>query len=75
MLHPAYSEIVEKVNDHADKNGFRRVDSRYTVVAMAYRRAHQIILGDRRDPDDNVKPLSQAIDEIYNNEVNILKED
>lgn len=72
MLHPAYSEIVEKVNDYAEENGFCKIDSRYTLVAMAYHRAHQIMAGDEPLTDIEIeKPLSKAVDEIYNNKVNI----
>lgn len=73
MLHPAYTEIVEKVNDYAEKNGYKKVTSRYTLVAMAYKRAREINNGDTPLVEVDIeKPLSKAIHEIYNNKVNIL---
>ncbi|MDO5695268.1 MAG: DNA-directed RNA polymerase subunit omega [Eubacteriales bacterium] len=73
MLHPAYSEILEKVNEYAEEHDFCKIDSRYTLVSMAYRRAHQIIEGDEPQTDCKIyKPLSKAVHEIYANKVNIV---
>ncbi len=74
MLHPSYSEIIEKVNEHAEEHGYQKINSRYTLVAMAYKRAHELTDGDQPLVTSKVdKPLSTAVQEIYQNKVNILK--
>lgn len=74
MLHPSYIELIEKINKYAEENGYEKLTSRYNVVAMAYRRAHEIISGDEPLVDYSVdNPLSKAIQEIYANKVNVVK--
>lgn len=74
MLHPAYSEIVEKVNEYADFNDYKKINSRYALVTMAYKRAHELNNGDQPLVFSRInKPLSTAIKEIYENKVNIIK--
>lgn len=75
MLHPSYTELIEKINDYAEENGYKKINSRYNIVAMAYKRAHEIIDGDEPLTSYSIaNPLSKAIDEIYHNKVNVVDE-
>ena len=77
MLHPSYTEIMEKVNEEVEQGTEPVVNSRYSIVIAAAKRARQII-----DAQKNMeytgeiqKPLSTAVDEIYKGDVRILSED
>lgn len=104
MLHPSYSEIMEKINSEAtDKS--QMVESRYSIVMAAADRAKQIIDSNaieekikkqyNNDPAkkpevsseeidklhigkplvadcEGKKPLSIAVDELYEGKVKII---
>lgn len=67
MLHPSYSELIEKVNEVNRSKGLPLINSRYSVVIAAARRARAIIAGDKpmveaKDPELGV--LSRVVDEM-----------
>lgn len=71
MLHPSYSEIMEKIN--SDSNETPVVNSRYSIVMATSKRARQIVSGDAEiDYDASNKPLSIAVKELYDGEISIL---
>lgn len=77
MLHPSYTELMEKINND-DMNGDAPVvNSRYSIVIASSKRAREIIAGS--DPlvisRDGEKPLSIAVKELYNSKVTILPEE
>ncbi|MCR4652066.1 MAG: DNA-directed RNA polymerase subunit omega [Eubacterium sp.] len=78
MIHPSYVEMIEKINKDQDREEAPLVTSRYSIVLASAKRARQIIDGDKprvNSKDKNGterKPLSIAVDELYDGEVNIL---
>ena len=75
MLHPSYSDLMEAVNEEADGDT-PIVNSRYSIVIAAAKRARQIIAGDEPMAEKKVcpKPLSIAVEELYEGKVKILPE-
>ncbi len=73
MLHPSYSELMTKVNEDA---GQSLVQSRYTIVMSTAKRARQLVdKGYHALPDHSRKPLSIAVDELYDGDIRILTEE
>ena len=73
MLHPSYTDLMNAVNSDAPDGEHPVVQSRYSIVMAASKRARQLV--DGAEPlVDNVgsKPLSTAIDEIYSQKVTII---
>ena len=77
MLHPSYTDLIDVVNSDIEPGEQPVVQSRYSIVIAASRRARQIIGGE--DPmvsgAAGKKPLSIAIDELYQQKVKILPEE
>lgn len=77
MLHPSYTDLINAVNSGAEENSdVPTINSRYSIVIAASRRARQLI--DEKDKKDNnlcYKPLSVAVDEIHKGDVVIVSED
>ena len=72
MIHPSYVELMKVVNDGVEPV----VNSRYSIVIAAAKRARQIIAGDEPMAEKKVcpKPLSIAVEELYEGKVKILPE-
>lgn len=77
MLHPSYNELIEKVNDSVEAGEEPIVNSRYSIVIAAAKRARQLIAGDESLIDDATsdKPLSTAVEELYEGKVHIIGEE
>lgn len=76
MIHPSYSELMQKVNDGADFGEEAVVNSRYSIVIATAKRARQIIAGAEPFVENSTgKPLSIAVDELYSGDVKILGEE
>lgn len=76
MLHPSYTDLMDAVNSEVENGEQPVVQSRYSIVMAASKRARQLVDGAEplvEEPD--VKPLSTAIDEIYSQKVTILNKD
>ena len=82
MIHPSYVEMIERINgDSIDKEEAPLVTSRYSIVLATAKRARQLIAGaepyvnqfDRNGKER--KPLSIAVDELYEGKVHILPRD
>ena len=77
MLHPSYTDLINVVNSDIEPGEQPVVQSRYSIVIAASRRARQLIAGE--DPmvagAAGKKPLSIAIDELYQQKVKILPEE
>ncbi len=74
LFEPTYGQIIEKINE---ENGETTVTSRYSVVIAASKRARQLVDGAKpliNAPEDE-KPLSIAVDEIYDGDVMIHKKE
>ncbi len=76
MLHPSYTEIMKEVNSNVEEGNEPVVNSRYSIVIAAAKRARQLIeIQKYEEPTGEVqKPLSTAVDEIYTGSVKILAE-
>ena len=76
MIHPSYVELLKIMNDEAEENGTPHIDSRYSLVIAAAKRARQIIAGAEPlvDEKPGAKPLSIAVDEIAQKKVTVVEE-
>ena len=75
MLHPSYSDLIKVVNSEVEPGEQPVVQSRYSIVIAAAKRARQIIGGAECDlPTAGKKPLSVAVEELYDGDVKILSE-
>ena len=76
MLHPSYTDLINVVNKDIEPGEQPVVQSRYSIVIAASKRARQIIGG--AEPlvkvKKGMKPLSIAVEEMYKGEVTILPE-
>ncbi|MCC8060303.1 MAG: DNA-directed RNA polymerase subunit omega [Clostridiales bacterium] len=73
MLHPSYADLIDVINSEAEGDK-PLVQSRYSVVLAAAKRARQLIDGEEAliavSPEQ--KPLSTAAEEIYEGKVRIV---
>ena len=77
MLHPSYSDLIRVVNSEVEEGEQPVVQSRYSIVIATAKRARQLIAGAEPLVEDaeGKKPLSIAVEELYNGAVKILGED
>jgi DNA-directed RNA polymerase omega subunit len=78
MIHPSYTELIEKINAGVEPGEEPVVQSRYSVVIAAAKRARQIIAGEEalcQNPDIVEKPLSQAVAELDEGAIHILSDE
>ncbi len=76
MLHPSYHDLIQVANSGVEKGEEPVVQSRYSIVIATAKRARQIIAGDRPlTANAGKKPLSIAVDELYQQKVKIVGED
>ena len=75
MIHPSYNELLKTLNEVRDENE-PEIDSRYSLVIASAKRARQIIAGDEPMADKVTcpKPLSIAVEELYEGKVKIIPE-
>ncbi len=78
MLHPSYVELMKAVNQNSDEVGEEPVvNSRYSIVCATAKRARQLIDGQEAltRVEAGEKPLSVAVKELYNGDLQILSDD
>ena len=76
MLHPSYTDLMAVVNSEVEEGEQPVVQSRYSIVMATSKRARQIIAGDEpMVPITNGKPLSIAVEELYDGELKIIGDD
>lgn len=78
MLHPSYNDLMSVVNSEVEPGEAPVVNSRYSIVLATAKRARQIIDASKTSNMDlsiSDKPLSIAIDELYESKIKILSED
>lgn len=77
MLHPSYSDLMEVINSDVEPGEQPVVNSRYSIVMAASKRARQLVDGE--DPlvtnMDDRKPLSVAVEEMYQGQVTIVTDE
>ncbi len=75
MLHPSYTELMDLINQDSDEDT-PVINSRYSVVMAAAKRARQIIDGRTGlSEEETHKPLSTAVKELWDGEIKIIRED
>ena len=76
MLHPSYTEIMKRVNSDVEDGNEPVVNSRYSIVIATAKRARQLIAGEEAlVRDHGQKPLSIAVEELYDGQIKIMPED
>lgn len=76
MLHPSYTDLMKVVNSEIEPGEHPVVNSRYSIVIATAKRARQLINGAEPLIDDEFpKPLSVAIEELYEGKVKIIGDD
>lgn len=76
MLHPSYADLINAVNSSAESENEPVVQSRYSIVIATAKRARQLIAGEEpMIASYEKKPLSLAVEELYEQKVKILSED
>lgn len=76
MLHPSYADLMKVVNSEVEEGEAPVVNSRYSIVMAASKRARQIIAGEDAYVEENgKKPLSVAVEELNNSVVKILNDE
>ena len=76
MIHPSYKELISKINEDVEPGEEPVVTSRFSVVMATSKRARQIIAKNQElPPEEQIKkPLSEAVDELYDGRLKILPE-
>ena len=73
MLHPSYADLINVVNSGVEPGEQPVVQSRYSIVLASAKRARQLIEeANSLSKDVGTKPLSEAIQEIYDGRVKII---
>ena len=67
MLHPSYTELMEKINKEGETGEEPVINSRYSIVIATSKRAREIIGGD--------EPLVNGMEELYDSKIKILPGD
>lgn len=76
MLHPSYTDLMAVVNSEVEEGEQPVVQSRYSIVMATSKRARQLIAGDEPMVSiKNKKPLSIAVEELYDSQLKIIGED
>lgn len=76
MLHPSYTDLMAVVNSEVEVGEQPVVNSRYSIVLATAKRARQIIAGDSPLVEiPSQKPLSVAVEELYEGKVKIVSDD
>ena len=77
MIHPSYIELMKVVNNKAEIGEEPVVNSRYSIVLATAKRARQLVAGAKPYVAGAAgkKPLSIAVEELYNGDVKILGEE
>ena len=77
MIHPSYVDLMKVMNSGVEFGEEPVVNSRYSIVIAASKRARQIIAGDEPlvEGAAGKKPLSTAVQELYEGKVKIIGDD
>ncbi len=76
MLHPSYTDLMDAINSEVEEGEQPVVQSRYSIVMAASKRARQLVDGaEPLVPVKGSKPLSTAVEEIYSQKVTIINND
>ena len=74
MLKPTYMDLIENANKGIPEGEEPVINSRYSIVLAAAKRARQIINEEPELIDDpDKKALSIAVEELYTDKIKIVK--
>ncbi len=73
MLKPSYAELMDVLNENGEG---KAINSRYTIVIAAAKRARQLIDGDEPMVEgyNEGKPVSTAVQELYEGKIQVVGE-
>ena len=76
MLHPSYTELMDKINNEENRGEIPGINSRYSIVIATAKRARELVGGDQplEEGMEGEKPLSIAVKELYDGQIHILSE-
>ncbi len=78
MIHPSYTELIDKINAGVEMGEEPIVQSRYSIVIAAAKRARQIVAGEEAlnsTSEGVTKPLSQAVAELDEGIIHIMSDE
>ena len=77
MIHPSYVDLMKVVNKDLEEGNEPIISSRYSIIMATAKRARQLIDGDEQlvTNVDGRKPLSVAVEELYQGKIRILGDD
>ena len=77
MLHPSYTELMEKINSEEARGEEPAINSRYSIVIASSKRSRELIAGAKPlvDGMEGEKPLSIAVKELYDSKIKILQDE
>jgi DNA-directed RNA polymerase subunit omega len=76
MLHPSYTDLMKVVNSEVEPGEQPVVNSRYSIVLATAKRARQLINGATPLVEvESKKPLSIAVEELYQSKVKIVTDE
>ncbi|MCD8020729.1 MAG: DNA-directed RNA polymerase subunit omega [Clostridiales bacterium] len=77
MLHPSYTELMEKINSEEFRGEEPAINSRYSIVIATSKRARELVAGAQPlEPGmEKEKPLSIAVKELYDGKIKIIQEE
>ena len=76
MLHPSYTDLMNVANSGVEDGQDKVVNSRYSIVMAAAKRARQLVKGMPATVsyDEGDKPLAVAIEEMNEGNIKITNE-
>lgn len=78
MIHPSYTELIDKINSGVEMGEEPIVQSRYSIVIAAAKRARQIVAGEEAmntTSEGVTKPLSQAVAELDEGIIHVMSDE
>jgi len=77
MIHPSYQDLMNVVNEDVEPGEQPVVQSRYSIVMATAKRARQLVSGEEPliSGSEGKKPLSIAVEELYEGKVKIVGDD
>lgn len=76
MLHPSYTDLIKVINSEVEPGEQPVINSRYSMVIATAKRARQLINGSEPLVETTYpKPLSIAIEELYQGKVKIIADE
>ncbi|QUI22919.1 DNA-directed RNA polymerase subunit omega [Vallitalea pronyensis] len=72
MLHPSYTDLMTTINERMTSDE-EKLKSRYSIVIASSKRAREIIAGDDVLTEEiYTKPLSNAVNELFEGKIDIV---